>query len=1074
MKSFPLEKQAHGGLALVKPLSPAISVGLGTCGIGNGALDLYEALQKASQGTGMLIKRAGCFGFCAEEPLAMLYYPGKPVLLYAQATAKDAKKLLAALESSDAFTRFARRARAKISRWDFRTSELNFGDAFPEVPEWKDLSFFSGQEKLVLRDAGLIDPENIDEYLAVGGYRALYKALTSMGPDEVIEAVVQSGLRGRGGAGFPTGKKWQLLKVNKGDEKYIICNADEGDPGAYMNRNEIESDPHMLLEGMLIGAYATGARHGFVYVRAEYPLAVERLRKAIDAARSYGILGPHVLGTDFSFDLELVCGAGAFVCGEETALIASAEGKAGRPLPRPPFPAQKGYQGYPTDINNVETWCNIPVIVARGASYFRTIGTEKSPGTKVFSLVGKVKNTGLVELPLGTPLNTIIYGMGEGAGNRKHIRAVQTGGPSGGCIPADKFPVPVDYESLTALGAIMGSGGMVVMDQDNCMVDVARYFTGFTASESCGKCAPCREGTAQMLRILTDISSGKGSLKDLEELEELAHTLKDASLCALGQTAANPVLTTLQYFRQEYEKHIAEKRCTAGVCESLYEALCENSCPLHMNIPGYLALLSEGRIEDAYELTLRDNPLPASMGRICHFHCQMRCRRETLDESVAQGEIHRYLADTMYKLGKDKEIWQKLVREKKPDTGKEIAIVGAGPAGLAAAFYLIRLGHRVMIYESHPKAGGILRYGIPAYRLPKDILDRELELWKKLGVRFTFNWKLGRDGQIDELKSRYDAVIVAIGAQGDRPLGIPGEDLAGVHPGYAWLEAFALGTSPSLSRSDTRSDTRGQALGQSPAQAKKIENRCLVIGGGNVAIDTARTLFRLGKEVTLVYRRSRTEMPANAVELAGAEEEGIRFEYMLQPEEITGSAGHVQAVRFRVMKPGGIDESGRPKPVPTDRTVDIPCDDVFIAVGERVLSESIAQQGFPVERDGRIRVNHITGKVQGNVYAIGDAVTGPATAAEAMGLGKSVARSIDQALMNRDIFSELYKQYSYPMTVPAEVEPSPMGRPKLVPPEDRKGNFQEISFGFNGEDALREARRCLRCDVRSNAMSPWR
>lgn len=1060
MSRFPLEQQAQAGLALVKPSQPTISVGLGTCGIGNGALDLFDALQKASAGTGIHIKRAGCFGFCAEEPLAMLYYPGKPILLYTKATTSEAKKLIKALESPAAIDRFAKQGRAKISYWDFKTSHIEFGSAWPDLPEWKELPFFAGQEKLVLRNAGLIDPENIDEYLAVGGYRALYKVLTSMTGEAVIDEVTRSGLRGRGGAGFPTGKKWQLLKNNSAEIKYIICNADEGDPGAYMNRNEIESDPHMLIEGMLIGAYAAGAQRGFIYIRAEYPLAVERLKKALEAARGSGLLGSHILGTDFSCDLELVCGAGAFVCGEETALIASAEGKAGRPMPRPPFPAQKGYQGYPTNINNVETWCNIPVIIAQGAESFRKIGTEKSPGTKVFSLVGKVKNTGLVELPLGTPLNAIIYGMGEGTESRKRIRAVQTGGPSGGCIPANKFSVPVDYESLTALGAIMGSGGMVVMDQDNCMVDVARYFTGFTVAESCGKCAPCREGTSQLFRILSDITAGRGSPKDLEDLDQLAHTLKDASLCALGQTAANPVLTTLQYFKEEYEKHILDKRCPAGVCESLYEALCENSCPLHMNIPGYLALLSEGRIEEAYELTLRDNPLPGSMGRICHFHCQMRCRRDTLDEPVAQGEIHRYLADTMNKMGKDRDVWRRLVLEKKKDTGKEIAIIGAGPAGLSAAFYLVRLGHRITIYESHPRAGGILRYGIPSYRLPKDILDRELELWKKLGVRFIYNWKLGQDGHIDELKSQYDAVILAIGAQGDRKLDIAGEELVGVHPGYEWLEAFAMG------------------------KIKKVGQRCLVIGGGNVAIDTARTLFRLGKEVTVAYRRSRAEMPANAVELAGAVEEGIRFEYMLQPEEILGSAeplpgstdskSRVRAVRFRVMKGGGIDESGRPRPVPTDRTLEIPCDEVFIAVGERVLSEAVTQAGFRIERDGRIIANHITGNIAGNLYAIGDAVTGPSTAAEAMGLGKTVARAIDHALMNRDIFSELYKSYSYSMTIPLEPNLSPMGRAKLVPPEERRGNFQEISLGFSGEEAIREAQRCLRCDVRSNAMSPWR
>ncbi len=465
---------------------------------------------------------------------------------------------------------------------------------------------------------------------------------------------------------------------------------------------------------MALGAYAMGASQGFVYVRAEYPLAVERLKKAIDDAEAGGLLGDHILGTQFSFHLDIVKGAGAFVCGEETALIASAEGRAGRPSPRPPFPAQKGYKGAPTNINNVETWCNVPVILARGPEYFRSIGTEKSPGTKVFSLVGKAKDTGLVEMALGQPLSDIVYGMGGGAGPRKSVRAVQTGGPSGGCIPASSFDARVDYESLASIGAIMGSGGMVVMDQDNCMVDVARYFVNFTAAESCGKCAPCREGLSQMLRILTNICRGQAQLSDLDDLERLARTVKDTALCGLGQTAANPVLTTLAYFRDEYEWHILEKRCDAGVCESLYSALCENSCPMHMNIPGYLALLGEGRIEDAYELTLRDNPLPGSLGRICHFHCQMRCRRDDLDEPVAQGEIHRYLADTMYKIGREKDTWARLARERLPDTGKRVAVVGAGPAGLTAAFYLRRLGHELTVYDAQAKAGGILRYGIPA------------------------------------------------------------------------------------------------------------------------------------------------------------------------------------------------------------------------------------------------------------------------------------------------------------------------------------------------------------------------
>ncbi len=1050
MKPFSIQKMAKIGLSRVKPEAPMISVGLGTCGIGIGAYELFEALQKAAKKTGVAIKRAGCFGFCAEEPLLMLYAPGKPVLMFTEVKPAAAAKFIKAAEDPVALEKLAKTARAKISRWDFRTSKVEFGEAWKNVPEWNEIPFFKGQEKFILRDCGLIDPESIEEYMAVGGYGALLKAVGSMNPDQVVESVTKANLRGRGGAGFPTGVKWKMMRQNKAEQKYIICNADEGDPGAYMNRNEIESDPHMLLEGMIIGAYAMGATKGFVYIRAEYPLAVKRFQKAIEDAKAAGILGSSVMGSDFSFDLDVVCGAGAFVCGEETALIASAEGKSGRPLPRPPYPAQKGYLGCPTNINNVETWCNIPVIVGMGPEAFLAIGTEKSPGTKVFSLVGKVRNTGLVELALGTPLKDMIYGMGEGAGAHKRIKAVQSGGPSGGCIPANDFGAHVDYESLAALGAIMGSGGMVVMDQDNCMVDVARYFVGFTAAESCGKCTPCREGLSQMLRILNDISGGKASMKDLVELERLAYTVRDSSLCGLGQTAANPVLTTLKYFRDEYERHIIEKRCEAGVCEGLFAALCENSCPLHMNIPAYLAMLQEGRIEEAFESTLRDNPLPGSMGRICHFHCQMRCRRESIDESVAQGDIHRYLADTMYKMGREKDVWAKIVKEKKPDTGRKIAIVGAGPAGLAASFYLSRLGHEVHVFEANGKAGGILRYGIPAYRLPKEVLDKELELWKKLGVKFIYNARLGKDIQLDALKSQFDSVIIAVGAQGDKDLGIPGEKLQGVHPGYEWLEKYAQG------------------------KAGKPGRKAVVIGGGNVAIDAARTLFRLDCEVTIAYRRTRADMPANDHELRGAEEEGIRFEFMLQPEEILGKNGKASAVRFRVMKSGGIDESGRPKPVATERTVDIPCDDVYIAVGEKVDSAYLAKAGMPVRKDGRLDCSGFAGKLKGTIYAIGDAVTGPATAAEAMGLGKRTAKAIDSELMARDIFPSLFGEVKYTMVIPLEASKSRMNKSKLVPPEQRRGNFQEIALGYNGEQAMLEAGRCLRCDVRANALSPWR
>lgn len=432
-----------------------------------------------------------------------------------------------------------------------------------------EMDFFKKQKKIVLRNCGWIDPGNIDEYIAAGGYEGLRRAVTSWTPQQVIDVVKKSGLRGRGGAGFPTGLKWEFAAKEKDSPKYVVCNADEGDPGAFMDRSVLEGDPHSVIEGMAIAAYAIGASRGYFYVRAEYPLALERLSVALEQARQRGFLGDNLFGTTFSFDAEIRVGAGAFVCGEETALLASIEGNRGTPRPRPPFPAQKGLYGKPTVINNVETLANVPAIITRGAEWYSSIGTEKSKGTKVFALAGKVRNTGLVEVPMGITLREIVFGIGGGIPGGKAFKAVQTGGPSGGCIPKEFLDVPVDYESLTALGAIMGSGGMIVMDEDTCMVDVAKFFLQFTADESCGKCTPCREGMTQMLEILTRITEGKGEPGDIQKLERLARLVKMSALCGLGQTAPNPVLSTLKYFKDEYEAHIKERRCPAGVCQAL-------------------------------------------------------------------------------------------------------------------------------------------------------------------------------------------------------------------------------------------------------------------------------------------------------------------------------------------------------------------------------------------------------------------------------------------------------------------------------------------------------------------------
>jgi len=454
-----------------------------------------------------------------------------------------------------------------------------------------DTAFYKSQLRVALRNCGIINPENIDEYIAVDGYQALGKVLTEMKPQEVIDVMKKSGLRGRGGGGFPTGMKWEFAAKNVSEQKYIVCNADEGDPGAFMDRSVLEGDPHAVLEAMAIAGYAIGANHGYIYVRAEYPVAVKRLEIAIGQARKYGLLGKDIFGTGFEFDIDIRLGAGAFVCGEEMALLTSIEGNRGEPRPKPPFPANKGLFGYPTIINNVETLANIPQIILKGADWFASMGTEKSKGTKVFALGGKITNTGLVEIPLGTTLRDIIYNIGGGIPGGKKFKAAQTGGPSGGCIPAQHLDTPIDYDNLTAIGSMMGSGGLIVMDEDNCMVDVARFFLEFTVDESCGKCTPCRIGTRRLLEMLEKITAGEATLEDIDKMEELCYHIKSNSLCALGQTAPNPVLSTLKYFRDEYEAHVVEKRCPAGVCKNLlsYEiqadkckgcTACARACPV--------------------------------------------------------------------------------------------------------------------------------------------------------------------------------------------------------------------------------------------------------------------------------------------------------------------------------------------------------------------------------------------------------------------------------------------------------------------------------------------------------------
>jgi NADH-quinone oxidoreductase subunit F len=1031
------------GMSKMLPGKTRITVSAGTCGIGNGADLVYEGLQSAlmKKGIDAYLCHVGCFGFCASEPLVAVAGPGQPLVFLKKITPKDIEGIVKDIAAQRPP---AKNILGKVQEWDHITGRITYGAGMPRIPLWNDVPFFKGQKKIVLRNCGFINPEDIEEYIAVGGYSALAKALNTLSPEQIIEEVKKSKLRGRGGAGFPTGKKWELIKTKNSDRKYIICNADEGDPGAFMNRNEIESDPHSLIEGMSIGAYAIGAREGIIYIRAEYPLAVRRIKKAIEDARTYGLLGENIFGSGFSFDLSVVEGAGAFVCGEETSLIESIEGKAGRPRFRPPYPAERGLWGKPTNINNVETWFNIPVIIAKGGDWFNKVGTETSAGTKVFSLVGKLENTGLVELPLGSALESLVYQAGQAHRQGKKVKAVLSGGPSGGCIPAAHFNTPVDYESLAALGAIMGSGGMVVMNEDNCMVDIARFFLEFTTFESCGKCVPCREGLYQALKIIRSITDGKPPVSTLDELEELAKTIKDTAFCGLGQTGPNPVLTTLRYFKDEYQEHIKEKRCRAGVCQNLFLSPCENSCPLHMNIPGFLQLVKENRIEEAFISILQDNPLPATTGRICHHPCESRCRRNDIDGAVTQRDVHRYIADTIYAQKKDALILKKLAAEKLSATGKKIAIAGSGPAGLAAAFYLARLGHQVTVYEAHAYLGGMLRGTIPEYRLPKSVLDKEICFIKDLGVKFVLNKRIGADESLRALEKKYDAIFLAIGAQKEISLGINGEDLKGVFSGIEFLEKIAAGKKPWIGK------------------------KTVVFGGGNVAIDSARSALRLGSDVTIVYRREKNDLPAAMEEIEASEQEGITFEFLTAPKNIIGDkGGRVLEIEAERMVPGEFDSSGRRKPLPTGQTYRIPCDTVILAVGERVDSGFIKDSGVSVTRNGLVEVDTFTCQTNNpKIYAGGDLVTGPATVSQAMAAGKKAAEAIDIRLTGKKRFQRLFRKYAYRNIVPLKPEGGRKQSSEHLTLKLRKNNFKEVSTGFSENKAETEASRCLRCDVK--------
>jgi NADH-quinone oxidoreductase subunit F len=999
--------------------------------LASGSLGVKEALERelAAQhcDAKAVVVPTGCLGPCAIGPVVLIA-PDR--VLYQNVQPQDAADIVS--------------IHIKAGRIVERLVVTEPVSAKP-LPLQDDIAFFKRQTKIVLRNCGIIDPLDIKQYIARDGYAGLEKAL-GMKPDAVIDEMLASGLRGRGGAGFPTGMKWKLTARAPGEVKYVLCNADEGDPGAFMDRSVLEGDPHSVIEGMTVAAHAIGSHQGYVYVRAEYPLAVERLGIALRQARALGLLGHNILGTGFSFDLEIRMGSGAFVCGEETALMTSIEGNRGEPRTRPPFPAVKGLWGKPTLLNNVETYANVGAILTRGAAWYASHGTEKSKGTKVFALAGAVRNTGLVEVPVGTPLGELIYDIGGGIRNGRNYKAAQIGGPSGGCIPKQHLNVPLDYENLNKLGAIMGSGGLIVMDDNTCMVDIARYFLEFVQEESCGKCVPCRVGTKRMHEILDRICEGNGAEGDVERLIELGEQIRDTALCGLGQSAPNPVLSTIRYFRHEYDAHIRDKYCEAGVCASLVRAPCQSACPAGVDVPGFVSLVAEKRYGEAIRLHRERNPLASVCARVCFHACEGKCRRASLDAPVSIRAVKRFMADT-----ETEPALPKVIADDK-NAARKIAIVGAGPAGITCAYFLTRLGYKPVVFEAEKKPGGMLVQTIPAYRLPRTVLNKEIRMIESLGARMTTGRRLGKDFTLASLKDDgYEAAFVAVGAQVPLKLNVPGENSPGVTEALAFLRQFNL-------------------TGKVP-----VGENVVVVGGGNAAIDAARTGLRLGaKTVTILYRRTREEMPAWAEEIEEAKNEGARLVLLTAPVELVSADGKVTGLKCRPMHLGQFDGSGRRKPEPVDgKDYILEADQVIAAIGQRVdtaeVFDGIALATTPW---GTIEANRANGQTSVPwIFSGGDAVSGPASVVEAIAGGERAAVGID-AFLTGESHAFWRHEAETATAFDPDADPVPYGREKqpAISIGKRQHNFDEVEQSWTEDVTICQAKRCLRCDYGKKTM----
>ncbi len=977
------------------------------------------------------LRITGCQGFCEMDPF-ILVQPGHN--LYPKLNMEDVSKVIEAVLGGT--------IEEDLIYKDSKTHESFHCQ--------NDIPFFKKQTRTILGSNEKLDPIRIYDYIEQGGYEAVEKVIQNLDPNWIIKEVKISGLRGRGGAGFPTWKKWELASIaqNGSGDKYVVCNADEGDPGAYMDRSLLEGNPHSIIEGLLIAGIAIGANNGLIYVRSEYPLAIKHTLIALRQARELGILGKNILGTEINFDISIVRGAGAFVCGEETALIRSVEGFIGEPRQRPPFPIEKGIHGKPTCINNVETLANIPVIFKNGGKNFAKIGVPGNSGTKIFSLVGKIKNTGLVEVPLGIKIKEVIYDIGGGQVGNSKIKAVQTGGPSGGCIPSSMFDLPIDYDSLKKVGSLMGSGGMIVMDESTCMVDVAKYFMNFLKDESCGKCYTCRKGTQRMYEILDDVSKGQAKLEDLDLLEELAIVVQDTTMCGLGQSASNPVLSTLKYFKDEYIAHIVHKHCPAGVCKDLVGVPCHATCPVGTEAWRYIAHIARGEYEEAYKVIREANPFPSICARVCNHPCEDKCRAGTVGgDPLAIRALKRFVTDRV-----DPSSYIPTIINKYKKNNPEVAIVGAGPAGLTAAHYLSLNGYKVTVFDSESKPGGMMFSAIPSYRLPREIIEKEIESLLDKNITLKSNSALGRDFSLDSLFEKgFKAIFLALGAHKSKPLGIDGEQVNGVYPSIQFLRGFNV-------------------LGK-----KYAKGSVGIIGGGNSAVDAARVTIRQEdvKSVTLLYRRTRNEMPAYDEEIEAAIQEGVVLETLVTPLKIIDTNKKLSGLECVRNKLGDLDASGRRRPVPISGSeFSIALDTLIVAISEGSDIDCISVAGsLEIEIDERtstVKADPVTLRTnRPGVFAGGDLVTGPNTIVNAIAAGKRVASMIDRYLKGDELEQPPVVRLPQVYIEPGEVEIAQSSRVEtpcaLV--EWRKRGFAEVEMSLTVEEASREAHRCLRCDL---------